>query len=117
MPAQSKLKAHHEVVVQNRLEQLRKRQRDEALRAQQELLAGAAANLSLNKATPAVEQESTAEKAEPYDRSMSPEPIDITKLSYEERQIDIITAVEDRQNLVRPCYPCPVSSVFTLGPV
>jgi len=98
--AQSKLKVHHEVVVQNRLEQLRKRQRDEALRAQQELLAGAAAALSLNKVAPATEQEKLAEKAEPYHRSMSPQPIDITKLSYEERQIDIITAAEDRRNLI-----------------
>ena len=32
----------HEVVVRNRLEQLRKRQRDEALQAQEELLAGVA---------------------------------------------------------------------------
>jgi hypothetical protein len=82
------------------LEQLRKRQRDEALRAQQELLAGAAAALSLNKVAPAVEQETITEKVEPYHRSMSPEPTDITKLSYEERQIDIITAAEDRRNLV-----------------
>ena len=97
---QSKLKVHHEVVVQNRLEQLRKRQRDEALQAQQELLAGAAAALSLSKVAPAVEQETVTEKVETYHRSMSPEPIDITKLSYDERQIDIITAVEDRRNLV-----------------
>ena len=82
------------------MEQLRKRQRDEALRAQQELLAGAAAALSLNKVVPAVEQETVTEKVEPYHRSMSPEPIDITKLSYDERQIDIITAAEDRRNLV-----------------
>ncbi|KAL7284306.1 hypothetical protein ACG7TL_001591 [Trametes sanguinea] len=33
---------YHEVVVRNRLEQLRKRQRDEALQAQEELLAGVA---------------------------------------------------------------------------
>ena len=70
------------------------------MRAQQELLAGAAAALSLNKIAPAVEQETVTEKVEPYHRSMSPEPIDITKLSHEERQIDIITATEDRRILV-----------------
>ena len=44
---------------------------------------------------------------------MSPEPIDITKLSYEERQIDIIRAAEDRHNLVYP-FPAPiVSQIFT----
>ena len=53
------------------------------------------------------------EKVEPYHRSMSPEPIDITKLSYDERQIDIVTAAEDRRNLV--CNPTAsvVSPMFT----
>jgi len=95
------------------LEQLRKRQRDEALQAQQELLAGAAAALSLSKVAPAVEQETVTEKVEPYHRSMSPEPIDITKLSYDERQIDIITAVEDRRNLVYLFVQFVVFPIFT----
>lgn len=70
------------------------------MQAQQELLAGAAANLSLDKVVPAIEQEPVTEKVESYHRSMSPEPVDITKLSYDERQIDIVTAAEDRRNLV-----------------
>lgn len=37
---------------------------------------------------------------------MSPKPIDITKLSFEERQIDIVTAAEDRRNLVGLFFPC-----------
>ena len=102
--------------MQNRLEQLRKRQRDEALQAQQELLAGAAASLSLNKVAPAAEQESVTEKVEPYHRAMSPEPIDITKLSYDERQIDIITAAEDRRILVYPFIELMVSPIFTRAP-
>ena len=44
---------------------------------------------------------------------MSPEPIDITKLSYDERQIDIIAAAEDRRNLVYPLAKPVVSPVFT----
>jgi len=44
---------------------------------------------------------------------MSPEPIDITKLSYDERQIDIITAAEDRRDLVYLFAPSVVSPVFT----
>lgn len=45
-------------------------------------------------------QADAAEEAEAYDRSMSPPLIDIRKLSYEERQIDIVTAKEDLRALV-----------------
>jgi hypothetical protein len=100
------LKSLHEVVVRNRLEQLRKRQRDEALQAQEELLAGVAKTASagglpvLESITPIPEIEMAL--VEPYDRSMSPPLIDITKLPVEERQIDIFTEEEDRRALVRP---------------
>ena len=101
----AKLKSLHEVVVRNRLEQLRKRQRDEALQAQEELLAGVARNASTRTApdvTPseAVEEVVAPEDMEKYDRSMSPALIDITKLSAEERDIDIIMASDDLHNLV-----------------
>lgn len=93
----------HEVVVRNRLEQLRKRQRDEALHAQEELLAGVAQHAT----TGAIQQTSapaivaTAEEvAEPYERGMSPALIDITKLPMDEREIDIITVEEDLRALV-----------------
>ncbi|TFK55877.1 hypothetical protein OE88DRAFT_1641658 [Heliocybe sulcata] len=99
--AKAKLKSFHEVVVRNRLEQLRKRQRDEALQAQEELLAGVA-NRALKTATeaPASSEAATrevapAEDVEPYDRSMSPPLVDITKLPFEDRQIDIVTEEED----------------------
>ncbi len=49
---QAKLKSLHEVVVRNRLEQLRKRQRDEALQAQEELLEGVANVASKGKFRP-----------------------------------------------------------------
>ncbi|PCH41228.1 hypothetical protein WOLCODRAFT_100075 [Wolfiporia cocos MD-104 SS10] len=105
--AKAKLKALHEVVVRNRLEQLRKRQRDEALQAQEELLAGVAKSASRGDArnvvplTNAAQQEAdAAEGMELYDRSMSPELLDIRKLSYEERQIDIVTAKEDLRALM-----------------
>ncbi|KAE9406027.1 hypothetical protein BT96DRAFT_963717 [Gymnopus androsaceus JB14] len=102
--AKVNLKSLHEVVVRNRLEQLRKRQRDEALQAQEELLAGVAKTASsgvpvLNDATSIAEVEETL--VEPYDRSMSPPLIDITKLPAEERQIDILTEEEDRRNLFK----------------
>lgn len=105
--AKAKLKTLHEVVVRNRLEQLRKRQRDEALQAQEELLAGVAKSASRNDGrhvVPVVDNEQqeavAAEDVEEYHRSMSPELLDIRRLPYEERQIDIVTAKEDLRALM-----------------
>ncbi|KAH9936936.1 mid region of cactin-domain-containing protein [Amylocystis lapponica] len=105
--AKAKLKAFHEVVVRNRLEQLRKRQRDEALQAQEELLAGvakSAARGDIRNVIPAVDKADAeadeTEDKEAYDRSMSPPLLDIRKLQHEERQIDIVTAVEDLRALM-----------------
>ncbi|KAJ2933671.1 hypothetical protein H1R20_g3402, partial [Candolleomyces eurysporus] len=103
--AKAKLRVLHEVVVRNRLEQLRKRQRDEALQAQEELLAGVARNASKGTAdmpveSMQVEETVSPEDLEPYDRSMSPRPINITKLPLEERQILIVSAAEDRRKLL-----------------
>ncbi|TCD67004.1 hypothetical protein EIP91_000684 [Steccherinum ochraceum] len=104
--AKAKLKTLHEVVVRNRLEQLRKRQRDEALQAQEELLAGVAKSASRGdrRAVPDIDpsQQETvaAEEMEPYDRAMSPALLDIRKLPYEERQIDIVTEMDDLRNLL-----------------
>ncbi|PPQ99899.1 hypothetical protein CVT24_009580 [Panaeolus cyanescens] len=103
--SKAKLKSLHEVVVRNRLEQLRKRQRDEALQAQEELLAGVARTASRRAVPEMVEEQEQiqevvqAEDMEPYDRSMSPVLIDITKLSADERDIDIILERDDRQSL------------------
>lgn len=86
------------------MEQLRKRQRDEALQAQEELLNGVATNAAQGKVrAPVVEVVNEAvaqEQREPYSRSMSPALIDITKLPYEERQIDIVLEADDRRALV-----------------
>lgn len=93
--------------MRNRLEQLRKRQRDEALQAQEELLAGvakSAARGDRQNVMPEVDgsgQEAVPpEEVEPYDRSMSPALLDIRKLPYEERQIDIVTEIEELRSLV-----------------
>lgn len=104
---QAKLKNLHEVVVRNRLEQLRKRQRDEALQAQEELLAGVAQSAARGIADARVivagaqaEPEVSAEHVEPYDRSMSPSLIDITKLRPDEREFDIVTEKDEMRALV-----------------
>ena len=105
------MKNLHEVVVRNRLEQLRKRQRDEALQAQEELLAGVAKSASRKwdkehvtvDAEVAEKEVVPDEEMEPYDRSMSPALIDITKVPLEDREIDILTEQEDLRTLVRIC--------------
>lgn len=102
---QAKLKALHEVVVRNRLEQLRKRQRDEAFQAQEELLAGVAKAAStrsnaLDVIVNVEMSDEVVEDIEAYDRAMSPGLLDITKLSSDDRQIDIILEGDDRRNLV-----------------
>ncbi|KAI0650691.1 mid region of cactin-domain-containing protein [Trametes meyenii] len=103
--AKAKLRSFHEVVVRNRLEQLRKRQRDEALQAQEELLAGVARSAQRGDArnvmpAQSVEQEAR-EEVEPYDRSMSPPLVDIRDLRHEERQMDIVTTIEDLRYLMQ----------------
>jgi len=97
--AKAKLKSLHEVVVRNRLEQLRKRQRDEALQAQEELLAGVARAAVQGTGDILQPVKETAEEVEPYNRAMSPVLIDITKLHPDDRQIDIVTEQEDRRAL------------------
>ncbi|KAF5387837.1 hypothetical protein D9615_000148 [Tricholomella constricta] len=98
--AKAKLKSLHEVVVRNRLEQLRKRQRDEALQAQEELLAGVARSASKWNNEVALEMEAPeqeivpTEEIEMYHRAMSPVLLDITTLPPEERDIDIVTEAE-----------------------
>ncbi|KAJ7276131.1 mid region of cactin-domain-containing protein [Mycena haematopus] len=103
--SKAKLKSLHEVVVRNRLEQLRKRQRDEALQAQEELLAGVARSASRRTESAiemdVVEQEEVpAEEMEEYHRDMSPPILDITQLMPEEREIDILTEDEHRRALL-----------------
>jgi hypothetical protein len=93
-------------VVRNRLEQLRKRQRDEALQAQKELLAGVERSSNGSSRPMPVEvavapaQKKPMEEVEPYDRSMSPPLLDIRKLYGDEREIDIVTAKENLRQLV-----------------
>ncbi|KAI0776071.1 mid region of cactin-domain-containing protein [Trametes elegans] len=103
--AKAKLRSFHEVVVRNRLEQLRKRQRDEALLAQEELLAGVARSAQRGDAPKVVPDngfvQEAAEDAEPYDRSMSPPLIDIRDMRHEERQMDIVTTIEDLRHLMQ----------------
>lgn len=93
------------MVVRNRLEQLRKRQRDEALQAQEELLAGVARSASRKTApdvTPVamLEEVVPPDEIEEYDRSMSPPLIDVSKLLIDEKDMEVLNEKEDRKILV-----------------
>lgn len=108
---QAKLNTQHEVVVRNRLEQLRKKQRDEALQAQEELLAGVVQSIADGRGPRVAAQSEpllSSDIVEPYSRAMSPGLVDITKLGFEERQIDIMTELEDKQALVRQFAAYPI---------
>lgn len=102
------MKALHEVVVRNRLEQLRKRQRDEALQAQVELLG--AANLGSRNQWPSEDEllssqredaqmEMEVDETEPYTRDMSPPLFEAGRLSYEDRQLQITKPIDDLRAL------------------
>ncbi|KAI0265113.1 mid region of cactin-domain-containing protein [Gloeopeniophorella convolvens] len=118
--SKAKLKSLHEVVVRNRLEQLRKRQRDEALQAQEELLEGVASIASKGKFRPPAEtnadQEPVEEVVEPYERGMSPDLVDITKLPYEERQMDIVLEADDKTSLMKLRHSVADSRFITKAP-
>ena len=107
----------HEIVVMNRLEQLRKRQRDEALQAQQDLLEGVS-----RRAAPAPHTTTTTaagddedmedgtaagvvELLEVYERSMSPERVMFGGLGHEERGVEVVDEDVDRAALVRFISP------------
>jgi hypothetical protein len=106
---QSKLKSLHEVVVRNRLEQLRKRQRDEALQAQVELLGNAATELTRQwpaevRPLPSRQEEEDAmdvDESEPYARGMSPPLFEPGRLSYDDRQLQTVDPLEELKTLVR----------------
>lgn len=106
--------------MRNRLEQLRKRQRDEALQAQEELLAGVAraateGTKGVRPSAPFIvsgESDVPPENVEPYDRSMSPCLIDIMGLSTDERGVEIITEKDQLRALVGALSSDPLSSLL-----
>lgn len=106
--AKAKLKALHEVVVRNRLEQLRKRQRDEAIQAQVELLGKAAIESTKQwpaevRPLPSQQEEDEAmeiDEVEPYTRDMTPPLFEPGRLSYEDRQLQIVDPLEELKALM-----------------
>ena len=110
-PFQSRLHQIHLVVIQNRLEQLRHRQREQALKVQEEL-GGTLANEGTTSGVyggdmraeaveeDAEEEEVAEEVGEPYDREMSPELLEPKKLPFEDRALPIVNEEDDLRALV-----------------
>lgn len=109
--AKARLRDMHEAVLSNRLEYLRRKQRDEAARQQQELLLQTGDNSDdedvpqdAADAQDAPENEAKREEAlleALYDpEEMEPAPIDASHLSYEDRKLPIKTLREHLKEVV-----------------
>jgi hypothetical protein len=103
--AKAKLKAMHEIVLQKRLEQLRRKQRQEAIKVQEELetaLASHNVQIKTEGGRESIDEEAIEEEdyslIEEYNRSMSPRPFE--KLPREDKQCEIIDLEEDMKALV-----------------
>ncbi|OAV95333.1 hypothetical protein PTTG_03615 [Puccinia triticina 1-1 BBBD Race 1] len=106
--AKAKLKAMHEVVLRNRLEYLRRRQRDEAVKVQAELASSLLNQPSASLAThphhdshEAEEDEAqlvVEEVAEEFETDMEPQLIQ--HLSLEDQKLDMISPIEDWTQII-----------------
>ncbi|KAJ9124314.1 hypothetical protein QFC22_001114 [Naganishia vaughanmartiniae] len=101
--AKSKLHQIHVVVIKNRLEQLRQKQRQQALKVQEELGGTMATSSVLANATDVTEAEAEAveeeEELEEYSRDMSPELLDPARLPQEDRNMPIVDEEDELRAL------------------
>ncbi|CAG8539161.1 5052_t:CDS:10, partial [Racocetra fulgida] len=100
--SKAKLKAMHEIVLRKRLEQLRRKQRQEAIKVQEELesaLASHAHHIQIESEGQEImiEEDISDYTIGEYDRSMSPRPL--SKLPKEDKQYEIIDPDEDLKAL------------------
>ncbi|CAG8498306.1 17770_t:CDS:10 [Dentiscutata erythropus] len=100
--SKAKLKAMHEIVLRKRLEQLRRKQRQEAIKVQEELESALASHHHIQMESEGqeamTEEDVISEYAiGEYDRSMSPRPM--SRLSKEDKQYEIIDPDEDLREL------------------
>lgn len=103
----------HEVVLQNRLEQLRVRQREDALKVQSDIAAqvthaaGRAAprggNIEENELEDLDDEEEQLieeDLLDAYSDEMAPELFHPSKLSYEDKQVPVVDELEEKRKLV-----------------
>lgn len=103
--AKAKLKVMHEVVLRNRLEHLRARQRDEAAQVQNELAdtveeeeASATAAAAAAAAVPSTEGEEPVLVREEWSTSMEPKAV--TRVPMEDQNLQLLDAEEELTKLV-----------------
>ncbi|KAK4683925.1 cactin, partial [Tremellales sp. Uapishka_1] len=108
----SKLNSIHTIVLKNRLEQFKKRQREDAAKVHAEL-GGVMANKKqdafggdiqaeagdLEEVDDEDVEEDEDDYVEDYDRGMSPEPVDPTKMTLEERRLPIVEEEDELRAL------------------
>jgi len=108
--AKAKLKTMHEVVLRNRLEHLRAKQRDEAAQVQNELadtVEEEAANNAATAAAAAAASSATTDGEAPevvkeqWSPAMAPKIV--TRVPMEDQSLQLLDAREEYQKLVSPC--------------
>lgn len=105
---QSKLNSIHEVVLKNRLEQFKKRQREDAARVQAEMggtLAGQTQGSTLegemqtqggDEADDEMDEDDLVEE---YDPSMSPRPVELREIHMDDRRLPVVTEAQYLRDL------------------
>ncbi|KAF7721123.1 hypothetical protein EC973_005388 [Apophysomyces ossiformis] len=134
--AKAKLNTMHQELLSKRLQQLRTRQREEALKVQEELEkvlsmqstevhgrgVGAGEGIPnepvdqdlMEQQDRSFEESAETEQAtliEPYDRAMSPEPI--FRLSKDDKELEIVDPIEDRRQLMEERRKVLASKIIT----
>ncbi len=111
--SQAKLNSIHEVVLMNRLEQFKKRQREDAAKVQAELGGvlvkgksdadnfGGDMHAEVGDAEDADDEADEDDYVEEYDPEMSPAPVDIRTMQLEERRLPIINEEDELRAIVR----------------
>ena len=122
-PLQAKLSAMHELVLSNRLEQLRMRQREDALRVQGDIaaLVNHTASRAQGGANDGVDEEDEMgeedeqlieeDMLEAYSDEMAPQLYEPSKLSYEDKQVPVVNDLEEKKKLVSVTLSCYIEAI------
>jgi hypothetical protein len=112
IPSKAKLNSIHEVVLKNRLEQFKKRQREDAAKVQAEMggvlvnqnnepqAFGGDIRAEVGIADDADDEADEDDYIEEYDPEMSPEPADPRTMHLDERRLPIVTEEDEWRALV-----------------
>lgn len=120
----AKLQAMHEIVLQNRLEQLRLRQREDALKVQSDVAAlvsssnraaTAAQELGDEMDEMAEDEEHESELAEAWNEDMEPQLVKQSTLTYQDKQVEVVESHVQRAQVVRSSRVILSLSPVSLG--